>query len=123
MALWRRRTKRLVGLVPHSDRGIPYVANRYSERLAAAGIAASVGSCGDSEDNALAESFHGLEKAELMRHQGPWRGLDDVEHATLDDIDWFNHRRLHGELGMIPPAEFEAIYYHHTAPARLAASQ
>jgi putative transposase len=123
MALWRRRTKRLAGLVHHSDRGIQYLAICYSERLAEAGIAASVGSRGDSYDNALAESFHGLYKAELIRHQGPWRGLDDVEHATLDYIDWFNHRRLHGELGMTPPAEFEAIYYHHTAPDRLAVSQ
>jgi putative transposase len=123
MALWRRRARRLNGLVHHSDRGIQYLAIRYSERLAEAGIAASVGSRGDSYDNALAESFHGLYKTELIRHRGPWRGLDDVEYATLEYIDWFNHRRLHGELGMIPPAEFEAIYYHDTVPARLAVSQ
>jgi putative transposase len=122
MALWARRAKRLDGLVHHSDRGGQSLAIRYTERLAAAGIAASVGSRGDSYDNALAESFHGLYKAELIRHRGPWRGLDDVEHATLDYVDWFNHRRLHGELGMVPPAEFEAAY-HHAAPPRLAASQ
>jgi putative transposase len=123
MALWARRAKRLPGLVHHSDRGTQYLAIRYSERLAEAGVAASVGSRGDSYDNALAESFQGLYKAELIRHRGPWRGLDDVEHATLDYVDWFNHRRLHGELGMVPPAEFEAARYHHAAPARLAVSQ
>jgi transposase InsO family protein len=100
-----------------------YLAIRYTARLAEAGIAASVGSRGDSYDNALAESFHGLYKAELIHKCGPWRGLHDVEHATLDYIDRFNHRRLHGELGMVPPAEFEATYYHHATPARLAASQ
>jgi putative transposase len=82
-----------------SIRGTQYQAIRYSERLGEAGIAASVGSRGDSYDNALAESFQGLYKAELIRHRGPWRGLDDVEHATLDYVDWFNHRRLRGELG------------------------
>ena len=123
MALWARRARRLPGLVHHSDRGTQYLAIRYTERLGEAGIAASVGSRGDSYDNALAESFHGLYKTELVRHRGPWRGLDDVEHATMDYIDWFNHHRLHGELGMVPPAEFEATFYHHAAPARLAASQ
>jgi len=122
MALWARRAKRLDGLVHHSDRGTQYLAVRYTERLAEAGIAASVGSRGDSYDNALAESFHGLYKAELVRHRGPWRGLDDVEHATMDYVDWFNHRRLHGELGMVPPAEFEASYDAAAAP-RPAASQ
>jgi len=90
---------------------------RYTERLGEAGIAASVGSRGDSYDTALAESFHGLYKAELIRQCGPWRGLDDVEHATLDYVDWFNHLRLHGELGMVPPAEVEAAYHRRTAPA------
>src|SRR5579871_6565703 len=74
----------------------------------------------DSYDNALAESFNGLYKTELIRHQGPWRGLDDVEHATLDYVDWFNDRRLHGELGMVPPSEFEAAYYDSLAPAKVA---
>jgi putative transposase len=123
MALWRRRVRRLDGLVHHSDRGTQYLAIRYSERLADAGVVASVGSRGDSYDNALAESFQGLYKTELIRHRGPWRGLDDVEHATLDYVDWFNHRRLHGELGMLPPAEAEAAFYYHATPARLAVSQ
>ena len=87
------------------------------------GSSPSVGSRGDSYDNALAESFNGLYKTELIRKRGPWRGLDDVEYATLEYVDWFNHRRLHGELGMIPPAEIEAIYYDQLAPALLAASQ
>ena len=84
---------------------------------------ASVGSRGDSYDNALAESFHGLSKAELIYHDGPWQGLDDVEFATLEYVDWFNHRRLHGELGMLPPAEFEARYHERAAALPLVASQ
>jgi putative transposase len=123
MALWSRRAGRLAGLVHHSDRGVQYLAVRYTERLAEAGAVASVGSRGDSYDNALAESFHGLYKAELIRHQGPWQGLDDVEFATLEYVDWFNHRRLHGELGMVPPAEFEAGYYERAAALPTAASQ
>ncbi len=123
MALWTRRAGRLEGLVHHSDRGGQYLAIRYTERLAEAGAVPSVGSRGDSYDNALAESFNGLYKAELIRHRGPWRGLDDVEYATLEYVDWFNHRRLHGELGMIPPAEFEATFLHTPAPAWLASPQ
>lgn len=123
MAIWARREDRLDGLIHHSDRGVQYLAIRYTERLAAAGVAASVGSRGDSYDNALAESFNGLYKTEVIRHHGPWRGLDDVEYATLEYVDWFNQRRLHGEIGMIPPAEFEAIYYHQGTPALLAVSQ
>jgi putative transposase len=123
MALWTRRGQALAGLVHHSDRGVQYLAIRYTERLAAAGAVASVGSRGDSYDNALAESFNGLYKAELIRHRGPWRGLEDVEFATLEYVDWFNHRRLHSELGMIPPAEFEAIYYATSEPAALVGSQ
>lgn len=127
MALWRRRaagsSRGLDGLIHHSDRGVQYLAIRYTERLAECGVVPSVGSRGDSYDNALAESFHGLYKTELIRHEGPWRGLEDVEFATLDYIHWFNHRRLHTELGMIPPAEYEALYYHHAAPAALVASQ
>jgi putative transposase len=96
---------------------------RYTERLAAAGLVASVGSKGDSYDNALAESFHGLYKAELIRHAGPWHGLEDVEFATLEYVDWFNHQRLHGEIRMLPPAEFEAHYYAEAAALPLAASQ
>jgi putative transposase len=123
MALWRRRAISLKGLVHHSDRGSQYLAIRYTERLAQAGAVASVGSRGDSYDNALAESFNGLYKTELIRHRGPWRGLEDVEYATLEYVDWFNHRRIHGELGMLTPAEFEAAYYHQTEPALLASSQ
>ena len=120
MAIWARRGEQLAGLVHHSDRGVQYLAIRYTERLAEAGVVASVGSRGDSYDNALAESFNGLYKTEVIRKRGPWRGLDDVEYATLEYVDWFNHRRLHGELGMIPPAEIEAIYYHQPEPALLA---
>ena len=125
MAIWRRRAgggacaQRLDGLVHHSDRGVQYLAIRYTERLAESGAVASVGSRGDSYDNALAESFHGLYKTELIRHQGPWRGLEDVEFATLEYVDWFNHRRLHTELGMVPPAEYEDAFsadYHHAPP-------
>lgn len=123
MALWARRGRRLDGLVHHSDRGVQYLAIRYTERLAEAGAVASVGSRGDSYDNALAESFNGLFKTELIRHRGPWRALDDVEYATLDYVDWFNHRRLHGELGMVPPSEFEALYYDKTDIAKPAVSQ
>jgi putative transposase len=115
MAVWNRRPGR--GLVHHSDRGSQYLAIRYTERLAAAGAVTSVGSVGDSYDNALAESFIGLYKTELIRRQGPWRGLDDVEFATLAYVDWFNHRRLHGELGMIPPVEHEAAYYRQNSSA------
>jgi hypothetical protein len=100
-----------------------YLAIRYTDRLAEAGVVPSVGSRGDSYDNALAESFNGLYKAELIRHTGPWRGLDDVEYATLEYVDWFNHRRLHGALGMIPPAQFEATFVHQPATPLPASSQ
>jgi putative transposase len=123
MALWRRRRRRLDGLVHHSDRGGQYLAIRYSERLAEAGAVPSVGSRGDSYDNALAESFNGLYKAELIRHAGPWAGLDDVQYTTLEYVDWLNQRRLHGELGMVPPAEFEAAHHRQTSPDRLVASK
>jgi putative transposase len=123
MALWARGARRATGLIHHSDRGAQYLAVRYSERLSEAGVVASVGSRGDSYDNALAESFHGLYKAELIRYRGPWQGLDDVEFATLEYVDWFNHRRLHGELGMVPPAEFEARYDERAAALPAAASQ
>ena len=122
MAIWARRGEQLQGLVRHSDRGAQYLAVRYTERLVLAGAVASVGSRGDSYDNALAESFNGLYKTELIRRRGSWRGLDDVEYATLEWVDWFNQRRLHTELGMVPPAEFEAAQYHEEAPALLAVS-
>jgi putative transposase len=123
MAVWNRTRdgRSLDGLTHHSDRGVQYLAVRYSERLAANDIVASVGSRGDSYDNALAESFNSLFKWELIYPQGPWRGLDDVEFATLGYIDWFNHRRLHGEItddnSYLTPAEFEAAHYRQTTPA------
>ena len=110
MAIWLRND-RLDGLVHHSDRGSQYLSIRYSERLGEAGAVASVGSKGDSYDNAVAESTMGLYKAELIRRRGPWRTIDDLELATLEYIDWFNHRRLHSACGDIPPAELEAGYY------------
>jgi transposase InsO family protein len=99
------------GLIYHSDRGVQYLSIRYTERLAEAGIEASVGSKGDSYDNALAETINGLYKAELIRRHGPWRGLEEVEFATLEWVDWFNHRRLLESIGHVPPAEFEVMYY------------
>ncbi|GIM80704.1 putative transposase for insertion sequence element IS986/IS6110 [Amorphoplanes auranticolor] len=112
MAIWRRQNQGadLQGLVHHSDRGVQYRAIRYSQRLAEAGAVASVGSKGDSYDNAMAEAFNSLYKAELVRNKGPWRRLDDLEMATVEYIDWYNNRRLHGELGHIPPAEHEALH-------------
>jgi putative transposase len=98
-------------LVHHSDRGTQYVSMRYTERLADAGIEPSVGSRGDSYDNALAESVIGLFKTEVIRRKGPWRHLEAVEFATLDWVDWFNHRRLLEPIGYVPPAEYEARYY------------
>jgi len=90
-----------------------YLAVRYTQRLAEAGAVASVGSTGDSYDNALAEAFHSLFKAELIRNRGPWKNLDEVEIAVAEYVDWFNHRRLHGEIGLVPPAELEADFYRH----------
>lgn len=98
-------------LIHHSDRGTQYLAVRYIERLAEAGIEPSVGSVGDSYDNALAETVIGLFKTELIRHRGPWRSLEDVEFATLQWVDWFNNRRLLESIGDVPPARFEAAYY------------
>jgi putative transposase len=119
MAVWNRTRAGhdLDQLIHHSDRGVQYLSVRYSERLADNDIVASVGSRGDSYDNAMAESFNSLFKWELIYPQGPWRGLDDVEYATLGYIDWFNHQRLHGEItddnSYVTPAEFEAAYYRH----------
>jgi putative transposase len=107
MAIWARRDENLDGLVHHSDRGVQYLAIRYTERLAEAGAVASVGSKGDSYDNALAETVNGLFKAELIRRRGPWRTAEEVELATLAWVDWWNHRRLHGACGDVPPVEFE----------------
>jgi putative transposase len=117
MALWQRKGAG-DGLVHHSDRGVQYLSIRYSERLEEAGIETSVGSRGDAYDNALAESVIGLYKAEVIRHEGPWRGLDQVEFATLEWVDWFNHTRLLEPIGYVPPAEFEQAYYTHAASDR-----
>ena len=116
MAIWRRRGG-LDGLVHHSDRGSQYLAIRYTERLAEAGAVTSVGSRGDSYDNALAETIIGLYKTELIRRRGPWKGLDEVEYATLEWVDWFNHRRLLGPIGHVPPAELEAAYHQREDPS------
>jgi transposase InsO family protein len=99
------------GLVHHSDRGSQYLSIKYTERLAEAGIEPSVGSVGDSYDNALAETINGLYKAEVIHRRGPWRSFEAVEFATLEWVDWFNHRRLLEPIGNIPPAEAEANYY------------
>ena len=110
-ALHERRPARKTGLVHHSDRGSQYVSIRYTERLAEAGIEPSVGSVGDSYDNALAETISGLYKAEVIHRRGPWRSFEPVEFATLTWVDWFNHRRLLEPIGNIPPAEAEDRYY------------
>ncbi len=108
-ALWSRSDTE--GLVHHSDRGVQYLSIRYTERLAEAGIEPSVGSIGNSYDNALAESVIGLFKTEVIRREGPWKGLDDVEFATLDWVCWYNEKRLLEPIGHITPAEFEQMYY------------
>jgi putative transposase len=119
MAIWTRHGE-LEGLVHHSDRGGQYLAIRYTERLAEVGAVTSVGSRGDSYDNALAETIIGLYKTELIRRRGPWKGLDEVEYATLEWVDWFNHRRLLEPIGHVPPAEFEAAYHQREDPSRTA---
>jgi putative transposase len=112
MGIWTRTRAGadLSRLVHHSDRGVQYLAVRYSERLADVDIVASVGSVGDSYDNAMAEAFNSLFKAELVRNKGPWTGIGDLEIAVAEYIDWYNHRRLHGELGLIPPVEHEELH-------------
>ena len=119
-ALHERRTPR-DGLIHHSDRGVQYLSLRYTERLAHRGIAPSVGSVGDSYDNALAESIIGLYKTELIARRGPWRHCEAVELATLQWVHWYNHRRLFGPLGHVPPAAFEAHYYHQLRESAMAA--
>jgi transposase InsO family protein len=98
-------------LIHHSDRGSQYLSIRYTERLGEAGIESSVGSTGDSYDNAMAESIIGLFKTESIWPRGPWKNIDDVEYATLEWVDWYNNKRLLGPIGDIPPVEFEAAYY------------
>lgn len=113
-AIWARE---LDGpLIHHSDAGVQYLSIRYTERLGEAGIDPSVGSVGDSFDNALAESIIGLYKTEVIHRRGPWQGLDPVEYATLEWVDWFNHRRLLEPIGNIPPAEKEATHYAQNSP-------
>jgi len=120
-ALYDRQTDDADRLVHHSDRGVQYLSITYTERLAEAGIEPSVGSKGDSYDNALAESVIGLFKTEVIRRRGPWRSLEDVEFATLEWVAWFNTRRLLEPLGYVPPAEYEAAYYRRQeAPAEMA---
>jgi putative transposase len=110
-ALHERRPVHRGGLVHHSDRGSQYVSIKYTERLAEAGVEPSVGSVGDSYDNALAETINGLYKAEVIHRRGPWRSFEAVEFATLEWVDWFNNRRLLEPIGNIPPAEAEDRYY------------
>ncbi len=115
MGIWTRHREGddlgdLSALVHHSDRGVQYVAVRYTERLAEAGAVASVGSRGDSYDNAMAEAFNSIFKAELVRNKGPWQGIGDLEPAVAAYVDWYNQRRLHGELGLIPPVEHEQAH-------------
>ena len=120
-ALHERRPIRGGGLVHHSDRGVQYVSIKYTERLAEAGIEPSVGSVGDSYDNALAETINGLYKAEVIHRRGPWRSFEAVEFATLEWVDWFNNRRLLEPIGNLPPAEAEAAYYAQLELTRIAA--
>ena len=126
-ALWtRRRGGRadLAGLIHHTDAGSQYTSIAFTERLAAAGVSGSVGTVGDAYDNALAESVIGLFKTELIKPRGPWRTAEEVEIATLEYVDWFNHRRLYEACGDIPPAELEAAYYsQNTALAEAGHSQ
>src|SRR5688572_15109933 len=118
-ALWARAG--VQGVIHHSDRGSQYLSIRYSERLTQAGAQPSVGSVGDSYDNALAETIIGLYKAELIHHRGPWRNIDAVEYGTLEWVDWFNNRRLLEPIGNVPPAEFEATYHQSAGQLPMAA--
>jgi putative transposase len=130
MAVFNRRRAGadLSKLVHHSDMGVQYLSIRYSQRLADNGVVASVGSKGDSYDNAMIESFNGLYKWELIYPHGPWNGLEDVEFTTLEYVDWFNHRRRHGEIlegrrQFTTPADHEAEYYDQTVTAQQAVTQ
>jgi len=118
-ALWARQVPK--GLTHHSDRGGQYLSIRYSERLAEVEAQPSVGSTGDSYDNALAETVIGLFKTELIRCRGPWKNIDVVEYTTLEWVDWFNHRRLLRSIGDVPPAELETAYYRQQAESAIAA--
>lgn len=118
-ALWAR--KGAEGVIHHGDRGSQYLSICYTERLAEAGVASSVGSRGDSYDNALAETINGLYKTEVIHKRGPWRTVDEVEYATLEWVDWFNNRRLLEPIGNIPPAELEMAYYRQLGESAMAA--
>ena len=120
-ALYDRAVGHEGALVHHSDRGAQYLSIRYTERLGEAGIEPSVGRVGDSYDNALAESIIGLYKTEVIRRRGPWRHLEAVEFATLEWVDWFNHRRLLEGIGYVPPAELEQTYYQQYRESALVA--
>jgi transposase InsO family protein len=120
-ALYARCVNATDDLVHHSDRGVQYLSIRYTERLAEAGIEPSVGSVGDSYDNALAETIIGLFKTEVIRQRGPWRNLEAVEFAVLEWVDWFNNRRLLESIGNVPPAELEATYYDQSTGSAMAA--
>lgn len=117
-ALWARGKPR--GVTHHSDRGSQYLSIHYSDRLAETGFEASVGSVGDSYDNALAETINGLYKAEVIHKNGPWKNVDDVEMATLTWVEWFNNRRLYSVLDYVSPAEYEHNFYQQTESARVA---
>jgi transposase InsO family protein len=110
-AIWDRQANQKTGLIHHSDRGSQYLAIRYADRLAEVGTSPSVGTVGDSYDNALAESINGLYQTEVIRKQGRWKTIEDVELATLVGVDWFNNRRLLEPIGNVPPAEKEEAYY------------
>ena len=118
-AVWARGGAK--GVIQHSDRGAQYLSIRYSERLAEAGMASSVGSRGDSYDNAMAETINGLYKTELIHRRGPWKTVDDVEFATLEWVDWFNKRRLLTSIGDVPPVEYEAAYHQQETESAMAA--
>ena len=118
-ALWSRSGTE--GLVHHSDRGSQYLSIHYTERLAQVGAQPSVGSRGDSYDNALAETIIGLFKTEVIRRRGPWRNIEAVEYATLEWVDWFNHRRLLESIGNVPPAELELAYHRQQEESAMAA--
>jgi transposase InsO family protein len=120
-ALYARSVNGQHELIHHSDRGVQYLSIRYAERLADAGIDSSVGSVGDSYDNALAETVNGLYKTEVIRQQGPWKNIEDVEFATLTWVDWFNNRRIFEPIGNVPPAEKEIEYYQQLEESAMAA--
>jgi putative transposase len=123
LAVWTRPRARLDGLVQHTDAGSQYLGIRYVDAVSAVGAVASVGTVGDSYDNALAESTIGQLKAELVHRRGPWRTIEQQEFALFEYLDWWNHRRLHSEIGMITPVEKEAAYYRQTRSLQAADSQ